>query len=1119
MPTESPFLYNLTLRPPSLHIQSLVGQFSGVKKKYELVLVTSTTLEVHVPDPDTGKVAKIVQQDAFGLIQCIDKMRFAGLQQDLLVITSDSGELTIAKLDKAQFVPIFRQPHSKNGFRRLTPGEYLCVEPRSRAVMLGALERNKFVYRIEEVEGQPRLSAPLQSVEKDVFTLQVCALDTGFENPVWAALEIEHQKMLNYYELDQGLNYVVKRGLPIYESANHLVPFPIGGVLVCCKGVLVYEGKTRMYLQLPQRGTHETVVVASCVHNLKKGVFFVLLQSSLGDLFKVDVEHDGTVQEMAVAYFDTIPVCNDFCILRSGFLFANVASGNSLFYQFEKLGDAGTLKSSRTEPDLNEAHSFEPQGLRNLALVDIMECLAPVTDCAVLQTKRATQLVALSHQHVKKLEYGIATSELVSSPLPLASTRIFSTSKQVSKNDDYLVLTSAPENRTLVLSIGEVVEEVAESGFVLDEQTLAVCQVGASSIVQVHRKGIRHIRHADQSVATTDWAADALVVHASANSTQVVVALENRQICYFEVGPDDQLSEYQDRLDVDSMVTAVAVVSAPSPVALVATADSTVQAVSLHPSSCLLVLSIQALSSTCGLLAVLPHGGKVYVHLGLKNGVYARVALDVASGRLSDTRLKYVGSRPVAVAPIVLAGEQALLILSSKVWVGFQSVAFKVRPLIGSRIDSGTSFFSEDIGAESVVGILGGSLSIFTVDNIHSDFVVRPIRVRYAPKKLLQDGNSPYFFVAQLQLNTAPVKEGVDEDYYAAFGHDHESGACASCVQLVNVETENVVETWAFSEYVHALALVKLGDRECFVVGDQHSIHVYLVTRTKGQPQLLFHLRTPVSGVPSAFCQFHGRLLAGIGPEIAAYELGQKQLLRKLLSSPGFLRRVNKLAHLEADMIVVGDASESVSYMQFDARQNQFVLFANDTMKRQTTTFSMLDKRTVIGGDKFGSVFVNRLPEHVAQLQTSVLSKFSDDFVGSRGGRLEKACDFYTQDIPVAFAKGSFVVGTESIIYAGLQGTVGILVPLQTFQEAQFLVKLENAMRKYTDPFEHDNLLGREQVRFRSYYNPPKNVIDGDFLELFGMLSLGNQIKLARELERTPGEIERKLHDLRNRAI
>lgn len=1208
---DSLYLYNLTLKQPSLTKRSVVGQFTGTKKSQELVLASSTSIEVYKPNAETGKVEKQTLQNVFGILQQIGKIRIQGTQKDLLVITSDSGKLVVAEYNEklSKFIPLIQEPHSKNGLRRLTPGDYLCVDPQNRAILVGAIERNKLIYKVEmsNKTGVPELSSPLEVASKNTLTLTMCSMDTNYENPLWAALEIDYANyddktykpessplLFNYYELDQGLNHVVqKKSKPVPSSANLLIPLPghIGGVLICCTSFLIYEkgaSSARTYLPLPIREhSSETVIVNYFVHTLKKNDFFILLQSSIGDLFKVTVDYDvkkEVINDLSVTYFDSIPVCNGINVLKSGFLFANTADNNKLFYQFEKLGeeDETTLNSTEQLPELLHK-PFQPQGLQNLALVDIMETLSPLVDATLLEATSTEypdpikQLVTLSsHSYMKTLTYGLPTSVLVSSPLPMVPSSIFTTKLlSTSMSDEYLVLSSPLNSQTLVLSIGEVVEEVADSGFVVDQPTIEVQQVGKHSIVQVHSNGIRHIRNSvDEngevtSKKLTDWfpPAGITILRASANQEQVIIGLSNREICYFEIdSSDDQLIEYQERFEVEGgVITALAITkfnaggsTRKSDLAVVGTSDETIQVLSLHPHNCFEILSLQALSSNSHSLLMLPmDSDTLFVHIGMSNGVYVRALVDGITGKLSDTRLKYLGSKPVELRTLALPNLalSGVLAISSRPWIGFfnNENNFKLTPLIGSNIQSGTSFYSEDIGTESVVGIKNGELYIFTVGgeesgafNVNNEFMTSLVKLRYTPRKHLKDRSGNWFYVIESENNVvSPYTNGneIDEQYIDAFGYERKLNLWASCIQVVDVEESSVLQTLELenNECAMSMCQIKLLDDEFLIVGTTENqtfappsftsnyLHTYQIRRQKGKfiSLLLLH-KTKIDGQPSSLTAFNGKLLVGMANQLRLYEMGQKQLLRKSSTKVDYLRRVNKVEHLGGDMIVVGDSSESISFMRYDSTRNLFTPSASDVMKRQITTFEMLDNKTVIGGDKFGNVFVSRLSSDVAdQIEGNVMLSYQDEFLGASGSRLNKLCDFYLQDIPTSFHKGTFVVGgTESIIYTGLQGTVGLLLPLATKQEVELLMKLEQLLRKHYDEAFEDidkskhghNLLGKEHLKFRSYYNPVKNVIDGDFVERFYELPQAIKIRLAGELDRTPRELERKIYDLRNRA-
>ena len=53
-------------------------------------------------------------------------------------------------------------------------------------------------------------------------------------------------------------------------------------------------------------------------------------------------------------------------------------------------------------------------------------------------------------------------------------------------------------------------------------------------------------------------------------------------------------------------------------------------------------------------------GGGLYLNIGLQNGVLLRTVLDTVTGDLSDTRTRYLGSRPVKLFRISIQGSEAV---------------------------------------------------------------------------------------------------------------------------------------------------------------------------------------------------------------------------------------------------------------------------------------------------------------------------------------------------------------------------------------------------------------------------------------------------------------------------
>ena len=75
----------------------------------------------------------------------------------------------------------------------------------------------------------------------------------------------------------------------------------------------------------PDRGM---IFVCSATHKTKS-MFFFLVQTEQGDVFKITLETDeDMVTEIKMKYFDTVPVATAMCVLRTGFLFVASEFGN-----------------------------------------------------------------------------------------------------------------------------------------------------------------------------------------------------------------------------------------------------------------------------------------------------------------------------------------------------------------------------------------------------------------------------------------------------------------------------------------------------------------------------------------------------------------------------------------------------------------------------------------------------------------------------------------------------------------------------------------------------------------------------------------------------------------------
>ncbi|KAI2618721.1 pre-mRNA-splicing factor rse-1 [Hypomontagnella submonticulosa] len=1206
--TSNMFLYSLTIQPPTTINQAMLGQFSGTKEQ-QIVTASGSRLTLLRPEPSQGKVITLLSHDVFGIIRSIAAFRLAGSNKDYIILATDSGRIAIVEYIPQQnrFKQQKLETFGKSGVRRVVPGQYLACDPKGRACLIASIEKNKLVYVLNRnAQAELTISSPLEAHKPGTIVLSMVALDVGYANPVFAALEVDYSEsdqdptgqalaevetQLVYYELDLGLNHVVRKWHePVDPTASILFQVPGGndgpsGVLVCGEENITYRHSNQEAYRVPiprRKGATEDPqrkrsIVSGVMHKLKgnAGAFFFLLQTEDGDLFKVtiDMAEDeegnatGEVARLKIKYFDTVPVSTSLCILKSGFLFVASEFGNHHFYQFEKLGDDDdelefTSDDFPTDPQASYKPAyFYPRAAENLSLVESIDSMNPLVDCKVanLTGDDAPQIYAIcgngARSTFRTLKHGLEVNEIVASELPGVPSAVWTTKlNRTDQYDAYIVLSFS--NGTLVLSIGETVEEVTDTGFLSSVPTLAVQQLGDDGLIQVHPKGIRHIING----RVNEWEAPQhrSIVAASTNERQVAVALSSGEIVYFEMADDGSLAEYDEKKEMFGTVTCLSLGEVPegrlrSSFLAVGCDDCTVRILSLDLESTLESKSVQALTAAPSALSIMAMedssfgGSTLYLHIGLHSGVYLRTVLDEVTGELTDTRQKFLGPKAVRLFQTSVQGRTCVLALSSRTWLGYSdpiTKGFMMTPLDYSDLEWGWNFSSEQC-EEGMVGIQGQNLKIFSIDRLGDTLLQQSIPLTYTPRRLAKHPDQPYFYTIEADNNTLPPElraqlladPGVVNGDAAVlppeeFGYPRGRGRWASCISVVDPLTEKrVLQTLELSENEAAVSMATVSfasqDNETFlVVGTAKDmivnprqfsagfIHVYRF-RDSGREIEFIH-KTKVEEPPLALVQFQGRLLAGIGKTLRAYDLGLRQLLRKAQAEVAPQLIVS--LQTQGSRIIVGDLQQGVTYVVYKYESNKLIPFADDTIPRWTNCTTMVDYESVAGGDRFGNIWIVRCPQKASEEAdedgTGAHLQHAREYLHGSSHRLSLMAHFYTQDVPTSISKTNLVVGGQDVLlWSGIQGTVGVFIPFVSREDADFFQSLETHMRTEDPP-----LAGRDHLIYRSYYAPVKGVIDGDLCERFTLLPTDKKQMIAGELDRSVREIERKISDVRTRS-
>ena len=880
------------------------------------------------------------------------------------------------------------------------------------------------------------ISSPLEAHKNDTIVFSICGVDVGFDNPIFAMIELEYtesdqdpsgeafqdaEKKLTYYELDLGLNHVVRKwSEPISRKANLLATVPGGddgpsGVLIFGENWVSFkhQGHVEVRTALPRRSDlppDKDLLITTVALHRQKDMFFYIVQSELGDLYKITLETNPAdpkiVQNVVVTVFDSIQPANSLCITKTGLLFVASEFSNHSLFQFQGIGDdPDAVKSERILDDsLNEelgddalsasrvAPIFQPSSiLKNLARIDDISSLAPITDLFIeeMAGEDAPQIHTLcgkgNHSSLRILRHGISVTEMAVSELPGRPTAVWAIrGTQDSEFDKYIIVSFA--NATLVLSIGDTVEEVTDSGFCSTASTLDVVILADNALLQVHSNGITHIRP-DKRQSLWKPPGKKLIEKATANSRQVVISVAGGEIFYFELDATGQLMEMTS-VDMELEVSCLDLGEVPegrmgSPFLAVGCWDNTVRLLSLDPSDLLKQRSLLTLKarpeSVCMVQMIKEAKSKLatdttaesdvtlYLNVGLINGILHRVAVDPVAGSLSDSRQRFLGGiKPIKLFRVMVLGQRGVLALTNRAWLlyNFQGRYFQ-SPISYETLEYASNFASE-LCPEGIVAVAGNTLRILTVNNLGAMFNQTSVPLRYTPRKMCKMPGTRSLIIIETDHNeyneaekaslASNRRENVHQQNMN--GEDEDvtiiplkgplpptEGKWASCIRVVEPSTLQTLELFELSENEAAFSLCtcrfSVREEETFIIvgtsqdlklhprhAKQCFIHVYRLL--ENQLQLLH--KTEVEDVPLAMTEFQGKLLVGIGKTLRLYELGKKKLLRKCENKlfPTAIVKIN----VYGDRIYIGDLTESIHFAKYKRLENSLVIFADDTFPR-----------------------------------------------------------------------------------------------------------------------------------------------------------------------------------------
>lgn len=595
--------------------------------------------------------------------------------------------------------------------------------------MIASTEKNKVVYILNRnQEQQITISSPQEVNQPQTLTFALCAVDTNFQNPLFAALEVvyadidqdpsdnsynDREKLLVYYRVDLGLNHVVREWADKVDySSNLIFQVPGGtdgpsGVVVCALESITYRSPQHdtLYVPIPRRRgvledpNRKRRIIAGVVHRLK-GDFFLLLQTDDGDLFKLSMKmvedgngkKTGEVEQLELRYFDTFPLATSLTILKAGYLFVGAENGDSHVYRFLTLGtDIEPLCESAKYPygEPHEAIYFLPHEYENVDTASTASSLNPQRHTLVEDVegkddwKIYTTAGTGNRSSLKVISNGLKVDVYTEAPLPSSPQAIWAVADdRFSKYDKYMVL--AFSNYTMFLLVGSETRTVEDSGLRGDVNTIHVGLMGETGILQVWDRGFRYYTGPENG--ERDWTCPPhrTILKATSNHQQLCLALSSGELLYFEVAQDlKSLQEYNqgtDQVSVSGVVQAMSMGTVPegrvrAPFLVVGSDDSTIRVYSLDPDNMLVQQSIQSLTSPPRSIEVMAMedstGITTFVHVGLYSGVYLRAVLDDVNGELGDVRSRFLGAEEIKLTPLLINDRPVMLACGARTFLSY----------------------------------------------------------------------------------------------------------------------------------------------------------------------------------------------------------------------------------------------------------------------------------------------------------------------------------------------------------------------------------------------------------------------------------------------------------------
>ena len=372
---------------------------------------------------------------------------------------------------------------------------------------------------------------------------------------------------------------------------------------------------------------------------------------------------------------------------------------------------------------------------------------------------------------IRVLRHGLSVVEMAISQLPTVPVAVWTLkANSTDPHDRYIVVSLAHSSvQTLVLSIGETVEAVANHGLLPHAKSISIATMG-DCMIQVHTNGIQVMKGGKN--ISSPFASSNPVILSVNNEQQMLVTQTDGVTSYLEMEGTGTLRE-KGKININAKeVCAVEVtpLSASQALGKFAIMGAFMDnawflcVVSLDASSFSSVVGRQVLQTRPSSIALLqsysrssrePGRSVFFLYVGLENGVLMRMSFNAETGEISqEFRTRSLGSNPVKLVRVKVQEKEALLALSSRSWLAYHHQGKQcLDPLSYDMLDFAWNFSSQQC-PEGFVCISQGSLRILSLERVGEIFSQATAKLAHTPRQCAPIKGTTMMMVIESDHNT-----------------------------------------------------------------------------------------------------------------------------------------------------------------------------------------------------------------------------------------------------------------------------------------------------------------------------------------------------------------------------